>query len=44
MYLELLVSLEIENDPLESVAETYFSNPAIYQESVGELVLVFSEK
>ena len=38
--------LESENDPLESVAETYFSNPATYEESIGELVLglVFGEK
>ncbi len=35
-----------ENDPLETVAETYFSNPATYEESIGELVLglVFGEK
>ncbi len=35
-----------ENDPLESVAETYFSNPATYEESIGELVvgLVFGKK
>ncbi len=35
-----------ENDPLESVAETYFSNLATYKESIGELVLglVFGEK
>ena len=39
MYLELFVVLESENDPLQSVAETYFSNPATYEESIGELVL-----
>ena len=35
-----------ENDPLESVAETYFSNPATYKERIGELVVgfVFGEK
>ena len=40
------VVLGRENDPLESVAETYFSNPATYEESIGELVLelVFGEK
>ena len=30
MYLELFVVLESENDPLESVAETFISNPATY--------------
>ena len=30
MYLELFVVLESENDQLESVAETFFSNPATY--------------
>ena len=46
MYLELFVVLENENDPLESFAETYFSNPATYEESIGEVVLglVFGEK
>ena len=39
MYLELFVVLESENDQLESFAETYFSNPATYEESIGELVL-----
>ncbi len=39
MYLELFVVLESENDPLESFAETYFSNPATYEKSIGELVL-----
>ncbi len=39
MYLELFVVLESENDPLQSVAETYFNNPATYEESIGELVL-----
>ncbi len=35
-----------ENDPLESVVETYFSNPATYKQSIGELMLglVFIEK
>ena len=32
-----------ENDPLETVAETYFSNTATYKESIG-LGLVFGEK
>ncbi len=47
MYLELFVALEGENDPLESVAEMYFSNPATYyEENIGELVLglFFGEK
>ncbi len=47
MYLELFVVLESENDPLESFAEMYFSNPATYEESIlSEVVLglVFGEK
>ncbi len=39
MYLELLTVLEGEYDPLESVAEIYFSNPATYEENIGELLL-----
>ncbi len=39
MCLELFVVLESKNDPLESVAETFLSNPATYSESIGELVL-----